>query len=235
MKHSHQSFMYMNKSQSYIYPIFSREEVGSAGLSKDVIADIRSVIDTICGNGFFVGDYFVTAAHVISAVNYPFIKMNGQEITLKQTDAIVWRIMSEDPKEEEYRNTNNADVAIFHVPNVGSPLQFSEKLPEPSTILSCNYHCHSKFCESQGVVGDKDFFLGNFFGCQMSPIHPTEGGSSGSPLIKDDIVYGILHAGDTSDTSICVFSSAAYALHLLRQHIGRNLTTVQNLTPLLNE
>ena len=55
-----------------------------------------------------------------------------------------------------------------------SPFKLSEKLPEPSTILSCNYHCHSKFCESQGVVGDKDFFLGNFFGCQMSPIHPTE-------------------------------------------------------------
>lgn len=226
MIHPHNSFMYMNNSQSYIYPIFSREEginnsTKNAGQCNGLFTDTHSkIIDTLCGNGFFVSDYLVTAAHVISAVNYPFIKMNGQEITLKQTDAIVWQILSENPKEEEYRNTDNADVAIFHVPNIGSPLQLSDKLPEPSTILSCNYHYYSKLCESQGVVGDKDFFLGNFFGCQMTPIHPKEGGSSGSPLIKDDIVYGILHAGSKSDTSICVFSSAAHALHLLRQHIG---------------
>ena len=217
----------MDNTQSYIYPIFSREEGGinnstdNAGQGKNFFADIHSdIIDTLCGNGFFVGDYFVTAAHVISAVTFPFIKMNGQEFSLKQTDAIVWRIMSENTKEEEYRNTDNADVAIFHFLNAGSPLQFSEKLPEPSTILSCNYYYHSNFCESQGEVGDKDFFLGNFFGCRMTPIHPTEGGSSGSPLIKDDIVYGILHGGNKSDTSICVFSSAAHAFHLLRQYIG---------------
>ncbi len=217
----------MNNSQSYIYPIFSREEVGinnstkNAGQCKGLFTDTHNeIIDTLCGNGFFVGDYFVTAAHVISAVNFPLIKMNGQEFFLKQTDAIVWRIMSENPKEEDFENTDNADVAIFHFPNAGSPLQFSDKLPEPSIILSCNYYYHSNFCKSQGEVGDKDFFLGNFFGCRMTPIHPTEGGSSGSPLIKDDIVYGILHAGNKSDTSICVFSSAAYALHLLRQHLG---------------
>lgn len=217
----------MNNSQSYIYPIFSREEVGinkstkNAGQCKGLFTDTHNeIIDTLCGNGFFVGNYFVTAAHVISAVNFPFIKVNDQEFFLKQTDAIVWRIMSENPKEEDFENTDNADVAIFHFPNAGSPLQFSEKLPEPSTILSCNYYYHSNFCESYGEVGDKEFFLGNFFGCRMTPIHPTEGGSSGSPLIKDDIVYGILHAGNKSDTSICVFSSAAHALHLLRLHLG---------------
>ena len=155
----------MNNSQSYIYPIFSREEAviynstKNAGPCKDLFTDTHNeIIDTHCGNGFFVGDYFVTAAHVISAVNFPFIKMNGQEFFLKQTDAIVWRIMSENPKEEDYENTDNADVAIFHFPNAGSPLQFSEKLPEPSTILSCNYYYHSNFCESHGEVGDKDFF-----------------------------------------------------------------------------
>lgn len=217
----------MNNSQSYIYPIYSRENVrinnstNNAGQGNNLFTDTHSeIIDTLCGNGFFVGDYFVTAAHVISAVKFPFIKMNGQEFFLKQTDAIVWRKMSENPKGEEFENTDNADVAIFHFPNADSPLQLSEKLPEPSTILSCNYHYHSKLCESQGVVGDKDCFLGNFFGCRMTPIHPIEGGSSGSPLIKDNIVYGILHAGDTSDTSICVFSSAAHALHLLRLHLG---------------
>lgn len=217
----------MDNSQSYIYPIFSRVEVGinnstnNAGQGTVFFADIHSeIIDTICGNGFFVDDYFITAAHVIAAVSFPFIMMNGQEISLKQTDAIVWRIMSENPNIEDFENTDNADVAIFHVPNVVSPLQLSEKSPEPSTILSCNYYYHSKFCESQGEIGDKNFFLGNFFGCRMTPIHPTEGGSSGSPLIKDDIVYGILHAGNKSDTSICVFSSASHALHLLRQHIG---------------
>lgn len=227
MKHLYKSFMYMNNSQSYIYPIFSREEVGinkstkNAGQCKGLFTDTHNeIIDTLCGNGFFVGNYFVTAAHVISAVNFPFIKVNGQEFFLKQTDAIVWRIMSENPKEEDFENTDNADVAIFHFPNAGSPLQFSEKLPEPSTILACNYYYHSNFCESYGEVGDKEFFLGNFFGCRMTPIHPTEGGSSGSPLIKDDIVYGILHAGNKSDTSICVFSSAAHALHLLRLHLG---------------
>lgn len=226
MKYLHKSFLYMNNSQSYIYPIYSREKerinnsTNNAGQGNNLFTDTHSeIIDTLCGNGFFVGDFFVTAAHVISMTNFSFIKMNGQEISLKQTDAIVWRMMSEDAKEEKYGNTDNADVAIFHIPNIGSPLQLSEKLPEPSTILSCNYYYHSKFCESQGEVGDKDFFLGNFFGCRMIPIHPTEGGSSGSPLIKDNIVYGILHAGHKSDNSICVFFSAVHALHLLRQHL----------------
>lgn len=226
MKHLHKSFLYMTNSQSYIYPIFSKERVqirkpsANNGIQSENIFTEDYITKGIPkGNGFFVGDYFVTAAHVIAEANAPYINVNDQEIPLEQANAIIWQIMPMDSKEEEYADTDNADVAIFHVPNADSPLQLSEKLPEPSTILYCNYHYHSKLCESQGVVGDKDCFLGNFFGCRMTPIHPIEGGSSGSPLIKDNIVYGILHAGDTSDTSICVFSSAAHALSLLRQHL----------------
>ena len=226
MKHLHKSFLYMNNSQSYIHPIFSREKVriinstNNAGQGNNLFTDTHSeIIDTLCGNGFFVGEYFVTAAHVVAEAHAPYINVNDQEISLDQTNAIIWQIMPMGSTEEEYADTDNADVAIFHVPNADSPLQLSEKLPEPSTILSCNYHCHSKLCESQGVVGDKDCFLGNFFGCRMTPIHPIEGGSSGSPLIKDNIVYGILHAGHKSDNSICVFFSAVHALHLLRQHL----------------
>lgn len=109
----------MNNSQSYIYPIYSRENVrinnstNNAGQGNNLFTDTHSeIIDTLCGNGFFVGDYFVTAAHVISAVKFPFIKMNGQEFFLKQTDAIVWRKMSENPKGEEFENTDNADVRL---------------------------------------------------------------------------------------------------------------------------
>ena len=65
-------------------------------LFRSLFADTHNeIIDAFCGNGFFVGDYFVTAAHVISAVKFPFIMMHGQEFFLKQTDAIVWQIMSE--------------------------------------------------------------------------------------------------------------------------------------------
>lgn len=70
--------------------------------------------------------------------------------------------------------------------------------------------------KSQAVVGDKNYFLGNFFGCTMTPAHPTTRGSSGSPLLKGNAVYGFLHAGNKEIPSICIFSSAEYALQKLR-------------------
>ena len=218
----------MNNTQSYIYQIFSRETVAIRKTSvcddiqsENIFTDIKYIKKEIpFGNGFFVSDYFITAAHVIAESTAPYINVNNQKIPLEQTNAIVWRIMPTELTEEEYASIDIADLAIFHFPDIGSPLHLSEKLPEPSTTLFCNYHYHYIFCESQCVVGDKDYFLGNFFGCRMTPIHPTEGGSSGSPLLKDNIVYGILHAGNKKDTSICVFYSAAHALHLLRQHTG---------------
>ena len=54
---------------------------------------------------------------------------------------------------------------------------------------------------SKAIVHD---IIGNFIICEMS--EPLEEGRSGSPIIKDGKVYGILHGGHAGNP--CVFLSS---------------------------
>ena len=86
MKHLHKFFLYMGNTQSYIYPIFSRETVAirkttssNSRQSENIFTDKNFITKGIpCGNGFFLNDYFVTAAHVIAEATAPYINVNDQ-------------------------------------------------------------------------------------------------------------------------------------------------------------
>jgi hypothetical protein len=177
-----------------------------------------SLANSFVGNGFFIKDYFITAAHVIEeARQAAYIKVGIEEIMLSRKDAVIWRSISTE-NIEEYANPDSGDIAVYRVDGVNSPLMLSDDLPDMGEMLYSCYFFQNNWHNAKGLVGDdKEWFNGNFFGWKTDTdtIHPTEGGSSGSPLFKNNIVYGILHAGNKEYPSICVFTAASFAKKLL--------------------
>jgi len=226
------------KYDKFIAPIFVHMQI-----------EDNRVRDSFVGNGFYIDNYFITAAHVIvnnqnvNAQSNPFIIIDGKEIELTKERADLWKSLrsNENGNPIEHENSDLGDVAIFRYPGVKSELVLSKNLPKYGETLQC-YFLHTEKpkagiqyttkvigsislydWETSGQVHEKDGFLGNFYGATMQPEHPTGGGSSGSPLMKGNVVYGILHAGDPLDKDenlfhpeICVFFAASAALQLLR-------------------
>ena len=204
----------------YIFPIF--EDAGG-----------KEGVDLI-GNGFFVGNLFITADHVVSDSYFvPFIIVNGTKYNLEESCKIQLNYNSiiYDAEGHPYGHEDNSktDLVVYRFENliIESPLKLSENIPTYGQQLSCDFYHRikdsanpSKACEfnypiplfaweTKGVVEtDEKYFIGNFFGSRMSPIHPFKR-SSGSPLYASNIVYRILHAGGGD---LCVFYSAAHAL-----------------------
>lgn len=227
------------KFTDYITPIFSLFETGElAHNSKG-----EKILSPV-GNGLFVGNYFFTVAHVIAeneGVNgqsNPFIIYKGNKIVLTSKNALIWKALptKEGGKHYGYEDKNLGDVAVFKVEGVNSPLLLSETAPKEGQILnSAFYHqLHQKSENSSSVqpivYSGRNIYLwettakvrgiedsrGNFFSATMNPPHPTGGGSSGSPLIEDNTVYGILHGSPTDYPEICVFYSTSHLLSLIR-------------------
>lgn len=221
---------------NYIKPIFVH-------LTGDENICRRSFV----GNGFFIDDFFITASHIIvenqgkNGQSNPFITIGDKDIELIKENACRWKEMPYNEKGEPigHDNENNADYAVFHFPGIRSPLRLSEYMPEYGEEMQCDFfhYLSSNKCpqvcsddlspacyywQTNGKVFDSSGFLGNFFGVSMSPHHPIGGGSSGSPLIKGNIVYGILHAGnpydnenDTNRADICIFNVVMHLSHNL--------------------
>ena len=196
----------MENYQEYVVPIYEK----ILGMGKE------SVVVSQIGNGFFIDGFFITAAHVIEEAGNEkgFITVGGEEKVLSSDNAVIFQKKSD---HEDYGNPNASDIAIYRFDGAKSPLKLSAELPIKGDALTSSYYYQSAWHHAIGLVGDDDWFMGNFFGWQtgVDTIHPTEGGSSGSPLLKDNIVYGILHAGNKEDPSICVFTAASFAHRLL--------------------
>ena len=221
--------------QTFITPIFVR-----------MLGVNQNIRITFVGNGFFIDNYFITAAHVIKdnqgekCQSNPYIIVDGCEIELTREKAYRWKTLPYDMEGQPFGHDDikNGDVAVFKMLGMKSELKLSKTLPSYGDILSCDFfhivspdnHSLKKdtnslyLWETQGTVYDASGFSGNFFGATMSPIHPTDGGSSGCPLIKNNIVYGILHAGNPKDSEdpenpehpeICVFYSASDILKII--------------------
>jgi len=110
------------------------------------------------------------------------------------------------------------NVGIFEYPSSKSELELADTLPEIGEVLTSNSIKLS--CESDGsglsIFNRQEKYVsqttsaqvvairGNFIFCRMDNM--LEKGQSGSPLIKNGKVYGILRGGD--DKSICWYQSA---------------------------
>lgn len=229
-------------SEYLIRPVYSFLENGEELISNMTKEPSSNLI--VNGNGFFVNDYFITSAHVIAeseginGQSDPFIIWNGKRIILAREKALIWKDLptKEDCTHYGYENKNLGDVAVFKVEGTNSPLMLSEATPKEGQILNnAFYHQLPQKSENSSsiqpiVYSGRNIYLwettakvhgiedrsGNFFSATMNPPHPTGGGSSGSPLIEGNTVYGILYGSPTDYPEICVFYSTSHLLSLIR-------------------
>lgn len=147
------------------------------------------VDNEVKGCGFFIRDYFITAGHMFEKAESLTIFFNGQYHTFNKCDAIYLKSIKEDTTSELTQ-----DIAIFKFEGVDSPLKLCGHMPYVNTVLT-NY----SFIPTVGQLNPFDMLitecqvlhtLFNFFECKTDTI--LKEGSSGSPLIADDVVYGIL-------------------------------------------
>ena len=144
------------------------------------------------GYGFLADGYFITAVHVLSDNDNCFVNINGNKIEFsKVTPAFVGRGRFSDP--------NFVDLAFFKFENIEGGFPVLDYIPPKDDVLdSC---CLRKVKDDN--LDDHEFGLdvepayslgeveGNYFHCKCN----RHEGSSGSPLIKDNRVIGIMHGG----------------------------------------
>lgn len=153
------------------------------------------------GCGFFVGNLFITAAHVLQAADNPYIIVNGHKLLLTKENAVVWNYDKKDP--------NGTDMAIFKLEFRENEFQLKDYLPtidETVTNISLKtlmdksvpegvkFHVSSCQCIVNG-------YEGNYIGVLSS--HNLYGGTSGSPFVIGEDIIGIMSAGNiNSDGTI---------------------------------
>ena len=199
----------------WILPVFETDERQSIG-----------------GQCFLVGDYLITAAHVIEQTNKPYIKM-GHDIFLKKEEAIAYSYTPMVNRLEDYE-----DYAIFHLSNEPkSILRFSKM--ERDYKLLCNYHrkepqkniliteknIFSSIEKSQIISNTETCFLTSsaalvnvisqkLFQCKVSPI--LEKGDSGCPILTtDNQVIGFLIGARKENPDMHIFQSATFIQNLI--------------------
>jgi len=178
------------------------------------------------GVGVIVGDYLVTAGHVLEAADKAYATVDGNTYCLDDSNRVFLQSMGNDDEDP----THN-DIAIYTIDNVDSPLQLSDKLPEinstytnvyivEETIVSDDESLPPMFREStslnletSGSVFEGEY-VENFFACKTEKI--LKEGNSGCPLLDGRIVYGILHGG-VPDKPRCVYQSAKSIISCLEK------------------
>lgn len=211
--------------ENYVFPIYREKAEG---------IDFK-------GNGFFVGNLFFTAEHVIMPDRHifygdPFIIIGNRKVVLTNKVELKYKSLLYDENDcaSGHEDEDMTDFVVFKFADVevNSPLNLATSLPVPGQQLRCDfYHNNKNLCSSQKIMNKfpltlyywetegvvetpKKYFVGNFFGVRMKPSHPHQG-SSGSPLYdNNNIVYGILHNGQDD---FCGFYSAVHAHKLLKQ------------------
>ncbi len=181
---------------------------------------IFPIISTKDGSGVIVEDLFITAGHVIEDGIKPSVVINGKSFSLDKENALLFDTNSD-------KRSDGLDVAVFRLNEICSPLRLADFIPsEGEELLSCCYrHTISSnsgspfnifsteikeewiFEQRKGIVTS---IFDNFFECQF--VESLSKGSSGSPIIDDDKVIGVLYGdkeGKDSSQRILFLSSSA--------------------------
>lgn len=153
----------------------------------------------VCGVGCFVGDHFVTAGHVFELCDSLYVFYNNERIHL--TPSILLKSVNNNIKSA--KDEDIMDYAVFKVDGVNSPLRLSEN---QATADIDGYQCFTFFSdpESNGLPlrsissGQFKRSVFNFFELSMDR-QDIRKGNSGSPVIIDGIVYGILSGSLSED------------------------------------
>ena len=179
--------------EQFIFPIYCRGE--------------------LVGQGFIADGYFITAAHVVKGFPGCFTRIKGKEFVLSESAPELKLIGHGDIN----RDPNMIDIAVFRSDEYHSPLQLSGYLPNQGDVLN-NYCKHATADISKLnpphkmemvvaiATGEEE---GNYFYCKCKQ-YP---GSSGSPLIIDNRVVGVMHGGDCNE--LCAFLKVEVILKML--------------------
>ncbi len=198
------------------------------GIIEDYV--IQITIGTADGNGLIVGNYLITAGHVIHMGGNNDIlsfRFKGKEYSLNKNNYIEYFYC---PQEE--CAADKYDIYVYDlkgiIENLDSPLTLSKENPTSGDILQ------SISCKERAIIpenrnlpiGRKVFNIsanvfeieGNYFRCQMEePLHPEQ---SGSPVVKGNVVMGLLYGGINHDKyhgKECLFQSAKSIIELLNK------------------
>lgn len=163
-------------------------------------------------NGFVVDNMFITAGHVVidSTEDSLYIKVNNKINILKRSEA----------KYCEFNGENGIDVAIFEIEGVESPLKVSSHellFGDRGCIKSYRVFAQGEeyFCTSATIL-EKVHPEFPLYWAETSEV--LEPGSSGSPMIINNEVRGMVIAGPHDGPSQkCVILSA----HVIKDIIGR--------------
>ena len=144
------------------------------------------------GFGFLANGYFITAAHVITDYSPCIVIIDGKIIELSKEVPIF--IEAGDVYDPE-----NIDLAYYKL-NIGkSGFDVSDYIPYKNELLESYCLRDAKKNDSNNPIYESDIqpayalgeVEGNYFHCKCKRYE----GSSGSPLIKDNKVIGIMHGG----------------------------------------
>ena len=180
------------------------------------VLPIFDVLGSQCGCGFFVGNHFITAGHVVLECNLPLIIFYKRKKLQLNSDNLI------NLKYEKKVTTDIkcGDIAIFALEDINSPLVLADYIPTYGRKLICisfdtivlNSDPNSSIFENnekismvKTIASVREEQQGNFFACNTESI--LHKGNSGSPLIdSDNRVVGILHGG-TIFPKCCVFQN----------------------------
>ena len=144
------------------------------------------------GHGFLANDYFITAVHILRENDNAYVIIDGEKVEFdKVVPVYVGRGRDNDP--------NFIDLAFLKFNNIKGGFSILDYTPEKEDVLE-SYCLHKKEgnndneeyeidIESAYALGEVE---GNYFHCKCY----RHEGSSGSPLIKDKHVIGIMHGGE---------------------------------------
>ena len=197
------------------------------------------IIPVNYGNGVIVGDIFITASHVYDKdSSYISFNIDRDSYRFSSKDAILHLYCTDKERTDDFLFN---DVSIYRLNKRYNNLSFDTSLPNVGDIIQSISLKHTVKQNSNNIDNPGIFYnrptesyecitskatisniKGNFIFCNMEPA--LEKGRSGSPLVHNNRVVGILHAGFENEENIedngklCVFQSISSIKSMLEEN-----------------